>query len=363
MLRIVTIIPLGIGVNFSVVLFSSLRLICGNIHNVRGKPQGMSTQDFSQDQEAWKNFRAVRHDYLRGLAETVQQSFLRRDTTHPAFFGCIDWHSSVHGAYALLTVARLLKQPQWAKSVDSAFKADCLDAELVSLRREELNHELPYGYAWFLKLALEREQGWGKQDLLPLATEVALRLRHWLCSLAEEEILHHVRRREYGNLSWPLLNLWHWGVWKGDGELIEKLISFVRVHVLPLDQVCPIALDDMTDEFFAPALQRCRALLTVLPEKESQHWLKSFVQKKWEFSPVTMPSTPHAAGLNFSRSWGLWTLFEHTKDLVFRDLYVNHILTHMEMPQYWREDYRKHGHWVPQFGIYAIALSMEADSS
>ncbi len=52
--------------------------------------------------------------------------------------------------------------------------------------RGELDHELPYGFAWFLKLAHEREQGWGKHDLLPLATEIATRLEHWIFSLSDE---------------------------------------------------------------------------------------------------------------------------------------------------------------------------------
>ena len=319
----------------------------------------MSTSQARLESERWGNFCAVREGYLMALAETVEHSFMRRDTTHPAFCGCIDWHSSVHGAYALLTVARLLKEPRWAGLVDGAFKTDCLEGELASLRRGELNHELPYGYAWFLKLAREREEGWGKQDLLPLANDVAERLGRWMFSLSDEDLIHHVRRPEYGNLSWPLLNLWNWGIWKGDGELVEKLTTFTRSRLLSNDLACPSSLDQSTDEFFAPALQRCRALLTILPLPESQNWLKSSVPENWNVPPVTMPSTPHAAGLNFSRSWGLWTLFQYTRDPSFRDRYVNHIVTHMEMPQYWRDDYRKHAHWVPQFGIYAIALSME----
>ncbi len=319
----------------------------------------MTPQSLGQPQNDWPKFCAARSGYLRALAEIVESSFLRRDTTHPAFCGCIDWHSSVHGAYALLTAARLLKQSRWAELVDAAFKADCLEGELASLRNGELNHELPYGYAWFLTLAREREQGWGKQDLLPLANDMAERLGRWMFSLSDEDLIYHARRPEYGNLSWPLLNLWKWGIWKGDGELVEKLTTFTRSRLLPNDLACPSSLDQSTDEFFAPALQRCRALLTILPLPESQNWLKSSVPENWNIPPVTRPSTPHAAGLNFSRSWGLWTLFQYTRDPLFRDLYANHIVTHMERPEYWRDDYRKHGHWVPQFGIYVIALSME----
>lgn len=310
-------------------------------------------------QQLWREFCAVRLDYVRILAETVEQSVLRRDTTHPVFCGCIDWHSSVHGAYALLTASRLTSEPRWARVVDAALDPDCLQAELASLTRGELDHEFPYGFAWFLKLAHEREQGCGKHDLLPLATEIALRVGRWLFSLSDDDLVHHAQRREYGNLSWPLLNLWQWGKWKQDSRLLEQLAHFTRVRLLPLDQECPASLDHDTDEFFPAALQRCRTLLTILPPEDSSKWLASHQYDSGGLSSVTMFPTTHSAGLNFSRSWGLWTLYRHTKDSAFRDLYVNHIMTHMDMPEYWRDDYRKHGHWVPQFGIYAIALSIE----
>ena len=311
----------------------------------------------------WESFCAARQEYLCVLAAAVEKSFLRRDTTHPVFCGCIDWHSSVHGAYALLTAARLTGQTRWARVVDAALEPDGLQAELTSLKRGELDHELPYGFAWFLKLAQEREYGWSKPDLLPLAAEMASRLGRWLFSLSDKAVIHHTQRREYGNLSWPLLNLWQWGTWKGETELIENLRAFTQTRLLPLDQECPSSLDHTIDEFFPSAMQRGRALLTILPPEESSKWLVSHQHGCRELSPLTMFPTAHSAGLNFSRSWGLWTLFQHTQDPVFRGLYANHVVTHMEMPQYWGDDYRKHGHWVPQFGIHAIALSLESNWS
>ena len=215
----------------------------------------MSTPQFRQDQQNWTQFYPVRQDYIRALAETVEQSFIRRDTTHPAFCGCIDWHSSVHGAYALLTAARLTDKPRWAGVVDAALEPECLASELASLRRGDLNHELPYGFAWFLKLAQEREQGWGKTDLRALASEMAARLGQWIVSLSDDAVVQHAQRREYGNLSWPLLNLWHWGTWNQDSRLLEQLTNFTRVRLLPLDRECRSSLENTTDEFVPAALQ------------------------------------------------------------------------------------------------------------
>ena len=35
------------------------------------------------------------------LAKAVRAAVARKDTGHAAFHGCIDWHSAVHGAWAL----------------------------------------------------------------------------------------------------------------------------------------------------------------------------------------------------------------------------------------------------------------------
>jgi hypothetical protein len=319
----------------------------------------MTIDQALQPPEGWNQFCDSRVRFLTILAETVEQGFTRRDTKHPAFCGCIDWHSSVHGAYALLTAARLAGGRRWAAIVDAALTPECLDAELESLQQGDLDHELPYGYAWFLKLAIEREQGWGKTDLLPLATEIASRLERWNLSLSDEAVNHHTQRREYGNLSWALLNLWEWSQWRGNVELIEKLLKFVRTQIVPLDQSLSLSDYDATDEFFSASLQRTRTILTILPKEESLRWRESFYSKDVSLKPMHMAATPHSAGLNFSRAWGFWTLFACTGNESYRKLYVDHILTHMNLPECWRNDYRKHAHWVPQFGIYAIALSME----
>lgn len=310
---------------------------------------------------SWEDFCESRLDYLTALAITVAEGVKRQDTTHSAFCGCIDWHSCVHGLYALLTASRLTDDPQWAEIAESRFPPEPLEQELASVQRGELNRELPYGFAWFLKLAQERERWSGKQDLLPLATELAERLEQWVFQLTADEVLAHAGNRAYGNLSWAVLNLWEWAQFRRDVALVEKLGDFTRNHLLPLDQDVPLSSDETTDEFFPASLHRTRTILAVLPQKESEKWLEVFFHEGVFLQPVEHVSSPHSAGLNFSRSWGFWDLFEHTGKTEFRDQYVRHIVTHMELPQYWRDDYKQYRHWVAQFGIYAIALSMNDD--
>lgn len=310
----------------------------------------------------WDRFCESRAPFLTALASTIVQGVIREDTNHPAFCGCIDWHSCVHGLYALLTTSRLTGDPQWTKIAESRFNSKKLEYELESLQREEINQELPYGFAWFLKLAEERERS-GKPDLQPLATEIAQRLGNWIFSLSSKEIVHHAQHRAYGNLSWALLNLWEWVQFRNDTEKAERIKQFTQEHIRTLDQEVPLSLNKQTDEFFPASLQRTRALLAILPKEESKKWLEAFFKEGIFLQPVEHPSSPHSAGLNFSRSWGLWDLYTHTGETTYRDQYVNHIVTHMNLPQYWRDDYKKYSHWVAQFGVYAIVLSMNEETS
>ncbi|MCZ6802308.1 MAG: DUF2891 family protein [Nitrospirae bacterium] len=312
---------------------------------------------------SWDIFCQSRVEYLRALAAVVEQGVTRKDTTYPTFCGCIDWHSSVHGVWALLTASRLTGESRWAEVADSVLHAEGLAAEMTSLEKGELDHELPYGYAWFLKLAQEREQQWGQADVRTLATILAERLAVWIGSLSSEAILQHARNRKYGNLSWAVLNLWEWSQWTADSALAEKLEAWTTHHLLPLDQELPPSYDSETDEFFAASLQRTRSLLAILPSHIMQAWVKTFYENELPMQPLQDAPTPHSAGLNFSRCWGLWDMYRQSGDVRYRDMYVNHLVTQMELPQYWRNDYQKYCHWVPQFGIYAIALSMVEGAS
>jgi hypothetical protein len=40
-------------------------------------------------------------------------------------------------------------------------------------------------------------------------------------------------------------------------------------------------------------------------------------------------------------------------------MYREHIEAWMDRPEYWAEDYMAYSHWVPQFGVYGIALSYD----
>ncbi len=307
----------------------------------------------------WETFCAVRLRYVNELAEVVEQGLLRQDTHHPVFCGCIDWHSSVHGCYALMAASRLTGQERWEQRVHALLKMENLQEEIACLKRGELAHELPYGFAWLLKFVQEFERKHQSEPLRSLSLMVADRLTDWLFNLSSDEIHTRLQDRKYDNLSWPILNLWEWSFQKRDEALSAQLAEFVRKYLVPNHAGPRMAVDRYEDEFFSSSLQRLRTILRILPRVRFPSWLEEWIEEEQSLRPLTQPPFPHSGGLNFSRSWGLWEMYRATKRMDVRDQYVRHIVTHMDTPQFWRDDYKKFGHWVPQFGIYAIALSME----
>jgi hypothetical protein len=309
----------------------------------------------------WQAFVADRGEHLRDLAEPIADCVVRVDTGWSAFHGCVDWHSAVHATYSLHAIARLLDDDDLLALADETLDSEAVAGELATLEAGGLDYsELPYGYSWFLALSRERERS-GASDLIPLADEVAGRLEDHVFGLSEAGIDVTLVDADYQNLSWELLNLWAQAVWTGDADLELLLEDFVRDEVVPRSDSC--SLDEAPDnlyDFFPPCLHLARLVTTVLPEVEAADWLADQADPDFDLPPLTEFDSAHTAGLNFSRAWGLWSLYETSGDLLYRDLYVEHVETHVAMPEYWAEDYMSHAHWVAQFGVYAIAVGWDA---
>ncbi len=319
---------------------------------------GQEPDDTGED-PLWQGFFNQRQDFLLALAEPIAACVQQNDTSHPAFHGCIDWHSAVHGNWSLHAISRLTGDESYREIASSVLDEQSLVQELVHLQTGSITNEIPYGYAWFLTLAREREAA-GYDDLVPLAEVVTQGLLAHVLGLAPARIESDLLDDDYDNLSWALLNLWQQAQHLEDEELSAWVEEFVLVEVLPRAVLCPLsACSGYQSDFFPPCLHLARLLLTCLPQHEREAWLETALEPDFDLQPLENPQGAHAAGLNFSRSWGLLALWQATGSNDLRDIYVDHIETHMAMPQYWAEDYYSYSHWVAQFGVYGIALSYE----
>jgi hypothetical protein len=243
-----------------------------------------------------------------------------RDLT-PAFYGCYDWHSSVHGHWLLARVARLLPDASFAaearRALARSLTAENLGAEVGYLEgKGRVSFERPYGLAWLLQLAAELREwdapearAWA-EALTPLERASAARLRDWLPKLTRP-----IRIGEHSQTAFALGLVLDWARVAGDRET-EALVAARSRDFYGADRSCPLAYEPSGEDFLSPCLGEADLMRRVLAPAEFARWLSGFLpalpkdgSPGWlEPGVVTDPTDPklaHLDGLNLSRAWML----------------------------------------------------------
>ena len=239
----------------------------------------------------------------------------------PAFCGCYDWHSSVHGHWLLVRLVRTFPEAPFASAARDALRksltAENLKQEAAYLKGEgRASFERPYGLVWLLQLCAELREWDDAQaremsaNLRPLE-EVALdRLKTWLPKLS-----HPVRIGEHDQTAFALGLLLDYARSAGN-ESFSKLASEQARKFFLADKNCPLAYEPSGEDFLSPCLGEADVMRRVLPAKEFASWLQEFMPQipttaKAEWLSVAVspdPSDPklaHLDGLNLSRAWML----------------------------------------------------------
>jgi hypothetical protein len=239
----------------------------------------------------------------------------------PAFYGCYDWHSSVHGHWLLVRLIRTFPDapfvPDARRALQQSLTADNIAQEAAYLRGDgRASFERPYGLAWLLQLAAELREWDDPQakemaaNLHPLEDAVLERLGTWLPKLS-----HPVRIGEHDQTAFALGLMFDYARGSGDGRLAELVVSKARQFYLG-DKNCPLAYEPSGEDFLSPCLGEADLMRRVLPSQEFARWLYAFMpqipasgNRAW-LRPVVSPdpSDPklaHLDGLNLSRAWML----------------------------------------------------------
>ena len=240
----------------------------------------------------------------------------------PAFCGCYDWHSSVHGHWLLVRLLRTFPDASFAKPARDALKtsltAENLKREATYLRGEgRASFERPYGLAWLLQLCAELREWDDPQaremlaNLKPLEDAAVERLRTWL-----PKLLHPVRIGEHDQTAFALGLILDYARGKNDERLTRLAADSARKFFLA-DTNCPLAYEPSGEDFLSPCIGEADVMRRVLSQGEFTKWLSEFLPQipsttgNADWLPVAIspdPSDPklaHLDGLNLSRAWML----------------------------------------------------------
>lgn len=76
----------------------------------------------------------------------------------PAFYGCLDWHSAVHGHWLLVRLCRYFPEAPFQESarqtLNQSLTQENIQGEITHLQRYPF-FECPYGFSWLLQQAME----------------------------------------------------------------------------------------------------------------------------------------------------------------------------------------------------------------
>jgi hypothetical protein len=288
------------------------------------------------------------------LAQVPARHIRRHDTSHPAFHGCIDWHSACHAAWALLAYEGLTGDAQYAPIVDDVLMPAKLDLEAADLAARP-QFEMPYGRAWFLRLALEDRLVTGSTRLTFFARDVAASL-----TANYRGRLSDPFAREYANPCWALINLLDYAEVENRADLSD-IVRDAAARLAPaLERLPTEAEEDTWPDFMAVTPMFCELLVRAGAASAAAVMDKAGARLK-ALRPITEPRKAHHYALNFSRGWALLALAKASGDEALLASALDHIEMNLTHPSWWRGDYRSVSHWVPQFGLFAIQRAMRQD--
>jgi Protein of unknown function (DUF2891) len=305
----------------------------------------------------------ARREIAKELVEPIRRAVAQKDSDHAAFHGCIDWHSAVHGVWALTAYGRMTGDTVCDGQLEETLRPEKLAVERALLAARP-GFEMPYGRAWFLRLAREhglyRGDAKGDGALQSMAGEVLASMLTYYGAQRRPD----PRRGSYGSDSWALINMLDYAVWSADASAQAAIRGLVEAHFLDHGGGCDWRLEN--GHFMAVATNWAWLVSKVLPGRDFGRWQEGLFASTGLPQPVARPVNWHHHGLNFSRAWGLWALGAATApgepSEAYLSAYAAHFRATYDTPALWRGSYQGVGHWVPQFGMLALRPLFAVDS-
>jgi hypothetical protein len=288
----------------------------------------------------------------------------------PAFYGCYDWHSDVHGHWLLVRLLRMFPDAPFASKARSelalSLTPEAMAGEVAYFKREDrASFERPYGIAWLLQLSGElrgwddpQAQGWSSA-LRELEGEAASRLKAWVPKLH-----YPIRVGEHDQTAFSFGLIWDWAGIAGDSQMRAVLSDAAKRFYLH-DRNCPLKYEPSGEDFLSPCLAEADFIRRVLGADEFRLWLSGFLPEiprntgsAWLRPAVVSdrsdPKLAHVDGLNLSRAWMLEGIAHALRASDRRvPVLLETAKQHRDaaLPAVTGEHYEG-GHWLGTFAVY-----------
>ncbi|MEM8946515.1 MAG: DUF2891 domain-containing protein [Planctomycetota bacterium] len=293
---------------------------------------------------------------------------------HPVFFGSFDWHSSVHGHWMLVRLAKLYPEapvvPEIRQLLDKQLTAEKLakEAEYFDIT-ENRTFERMYGWAWLLRLVAELDT-WEDADAKRWATNLRP-LEGKIVSLTKDylpRLTYPIRIGEHTDTAFALGQILDYARAANDKALAGQIEAFCREKYLQ-DADYPGSYEPSGHDFFSQSWNETDLMRRVLSPTEFADWLQQFlpglatrdakIQSLLTPAIVSDPSDPklvHLAGLNLSRAWtqnGVASALpkDDPRKAILTACATAHLRAGLD---YVFSGHYEGEHWLATFAVYAL---------
>ncbi len=303
-----------------------------------------------------------------------ESEVLSPSVMHPAFYGCFDWHSSVHGHWMLVRILKLFPNLSEATQIRKVLNEN-LSAENILKEVEYYNQEgrksfeRTYGWAWLLKLAEELNawedvdgKGWEK-NLFPLTERI---IKSYIDFLPKQ--VYPVRTGVHPNTAFGISFALDYAKKVQNDAFLDLLIERSKTYYQN-DKDGPAIWEPGGEDFLSPVLVEADLMRRVLNKEEFamwfNHFLPGFTDEKYPnlINPAVVsdredPKGVHLDGLNLSRAWcmlGISNALPENDPLkkILIDAAKTHAqdaLTNVATGNYEGE------HWLASFAVYLLSM-------
>jgi len=293
----------------------------------------------------------------------------------PAFFGCFDWHSAVHGHWAMVRILRLFPDLPETDAIrrilDLHLRPELIARELEYFKLEHnRTFERPYGWGWLMRLAAElhaldspHARRWYRA-LEPLADLLAKHTIDYLRRLTLP-----IRAGTHANTAFALSHALDYAR-QTRREPLRRAIVQAAIRFYGRDRNCPTDYEPSGEDFISPCLAEADLMRRIHEPHRFARWLDDFLPgaDSQEFKPLLNPPEikdlrdpriGHLIGLGFHRAWTLTGVASglpgaDPRQALYRRLANLHCAEAAD--RMFNSGYGG-AHWLASFAIYHLADS------
>jgi hypothetical protein len=289
---------------------------------------------------------------------------------HPAFYGCFDWHSSVHGHWMLVRVLKSFPDLKIKKKIIAALRRNITESKIATEvayldQPNRKSFERTYGWSWLLKLT-EELYTWDDpvgKELYGLISPLAERIvKNYLDFFPKQT--YPIRTGVHPNTAFGLLFAYDYGKTLKNKKLIDLISSRGREY-FGYDINCPDNWEPGGEDFFSPCLMEALLMTRILNTRAFRIWFRKFFPS-FRSSRLLIPAVvsdrsdgklSHLDGLNLSRVWcfsGILRKLSEEDPLgsIIKKSINLHLKTAMENI---KSGFYEGEHWLGSFAVYAYS--------